>query len=286
MKSPKVFIIGVKSRYRGHPLEKQLSNFGFDFENYWGINGKFLSDEAESCLASQLVPAVLTNYSMSTGEICCAIAHLEIYSLIVERKISWACILEDDAISLFDPAITFQSLERFSEPTILSLNVPLATSEVNSSLSKREKIIRDEDLNSNFIKLQSPRLQTYAYLINLQAAKLIVERKQRRRKVSARADWPIEIYPGINFYVCKVPIFSHKDDRLDSLISRDRYRDSFKTNRFLVSVLRSRLSKISGATFLVLGLKGVNFASLFHFLYIKKMNEFPLRSKFLRRIGG
>ena len=151
MKSPKVFIIGVKGRYRGHPLEKQLSNFGFDFENYWGINGKSLSDEAESCLASQLVPAVLTNYSMSTGEICCAIAHLEIYSLIVERKISWACILEDDAISLFDPAITFQSLERFSEPTILSLNVPLATSEVNSSLSKREKIIRDEDLNSNFI---------------------------------------------------------------------------------------------------------------------------------------
>lgn len=286
MKSPKVFIIGVKSRYRGHPLEKQLSNFGFDFENYWGINGKSLNDEAESCLASQLVPAVLTNYSMSTGEICCAIAHLEIYSLIVERKISWACILEDDAISLFDPAITFRSLECFSEPTILSLNVPLATSGSNSSLSKREKIVRGHDLNSSFIKLQSPRLQTYAYLINLQAAKLIVERKQRKRKVSARADWPIEIYPGINFYVCKVPIFSHKDDRFDSLISRDRYQDSFKTNRFLVSVLRSRLSKISGATFLVLGLKGVNFVSLFHFLYIKKMNEFPLMSKFLGRNGG
>jgi GR25 family glycosyltransferase involved in LPS biosynthesis len=286
LKSPEVFIIGVKSRYRGQPLEQQLSDFGFDFENYWGINGESLSNEAESFLASQLVPSVLTNYSMSNGEICCAIAHLEIYSWIVERKITWACILEDDAISLFDPALTFKSLDCFSGPTILSLNVPLATSEVNPSLSKREKVVRGQDLNTSFIKLHSPRLQTYAYLINLQAAKLIVERKQRRRKVSARADWPIEIYPGINFYVCKVPIFSHKDDRLDSLISTDRYQESFKTNRFLVSVLRSRLSKISGVTFLVLGLKKVNFVSLFHFLYIKKMNEFPLMSKFLRRIGG
>ena len=286
MKSPKVFIIGVKSRYRGHPLEKQLSDFGLDFENYWGINGKSLSDEAESYLASQLVPAVLTNYSMSTGEICCAIAHLEIYSLIVERKISWACILEDDAISLFDPSIIFKSLDHFSEPTILSLNVPLATSEVNSALSKREKVVKDLDLNTSFIKLDSPRLQTYAYLINLQAAKLIVERKQRRRKVSARADWPIEIYPGINFYVCKIPIFSHKDDRLDSLISRDRYRDSFKSNQFLVSVLRSKLSKISGATFLILGLKGVNFISLFHFLYFRKITKFPLIRNIVGRIGG
>jgi GR25 family glycosyltransferase involved in LPS biosynthesis len=286
LKSPNIFIIGVKSRYRGHPLEKQLSDFGFDIENYWGINGKSLSDEAESYLASQLVPAVLTNYSMSTGEICCAIAHLEIYSLMVERKISWACILEDDAIPLFDPVVIFKSLDCFSEPTILSLNVPLATSEVNSSLSKREKVVWGQDLNASFIKLHSPRLQTYAYLINLQAAKLIVERKQRTRKVSARADWPIEIYPGINFYVCKVPIFSHKDDRLDSLISRNRYRDSLKSNRFLVSVLRSRLSKISGATFLVLGFKGVNFVSLFHFLYLKKMIRFPLISKVLRKISG
>jgi GR25 family glycosyltransferase involved in LPS biosynthesis len=286
LKSPKVFIIGVKSRYRGYPLEKQLSNFGFDFENYWGINGKSLSEEAESYLACQLVPAVLTNYSMSTGEICCAIAHLELYSLIVERKISWACILEDDAISLFDPSLIFKSLEDFSEPTILSLNVPLATSEVNSALSKREKVVRGQDLNTSFIKLDSPRLQTYAYLINLQAAELIVERKQRRRKVSARADWPIEIYPGINFYVCKIPIFSHKDDRSDSLISRDRYRDSFKSNQFLASVLRSRLSKISGATFLILGFKGVNFISLFHFLYFKKIQRFPLIGKFLGRIGG
>ena len=269
MSLPTIFIIGVKKRYRGLPLEKHLADLGLEFENYWGIDGSALSNHSEDLLAFQLVPEILTGFRMSRGEICCALAHLEIYELMVDRNLPWACVLEDDAIPLGDLWEVFSSFATIPKASILGLNAPLSKSVENPKLSKREMISHFEIEHRHFIKLVHPRLQTYAYLINLEAAKLIVKRKKRKSKVSARADWPLEIYPGIDFFVCDEPKFTHNDDRSDSIISQERYREKYVSTRILGSILRSKFARMSGLTYLILAIGYVNFKSMFFFIIVK-----------------
>jgi len=267
---PTIFIIGVKKRYRGLPLERHLRNLELNFENYWGLDGSTISNHSEDLLAFQLVPEILTGFRMSLGEICCALAHLEIYELMIDRNLPWVCILEDDAVPLGDLREVFNSFATFTKASILGLNEPLSKSDINPKLSKREIVSHFADEHSLFIKLVHPRLQTYAYLINLEAAKLIVKRKKRKNKVSARADWPLEIYPGIDFFVCDEPRFTHDDNRSDSIISKDRYREKYESTGILGSILRSKFARISGLTYLVLAIIYVNFKSMFSFILVKK----------------
>lgn len=286
MSLPTIFIIGVKKRYRGSPLEKRLTDLGLDFETYWGLDGSTLSNHSENLLAFQLVPEVLTGYRMSRGEICCALAHLEIYELMIDRNLPWACVLEDDAIPLEGLSDVFNSFAMFTKASILSLNAPLSKSDKNPKLSKREIVSRFEIETGEFIKLVHPRLQTYAYLINLEAAKLIVKRKKRKNKVSARADWPLEIYPGIDFFVCNKPKFTHNDDRSDSIIYQERYREKYRSTGILGSILRSRFARMSGLTYLVLSTRFVNFKSMFFFVLLKKFATNMVLGKFVQKLSS
>jgi GR25 family glycosyltransferase involved in LPS biosynthesis len=223
---------------------------------------------------------------MSRGEICCALAHLELYELMIDRNIPWACVLEDDAIPLGDFTEVFNSFATFPMASILGLNAPLSKSDENPKLSKREIVSNFEPENRDLIKLVHPRLQTYAYLINLEAARLIVKRKGRKTKVSARADWPLEIYPGIDFFVCDKPKFTHNDDRSDSIISQERYREEYRSTGILGSILRSRFARMSGLTYLVLAISYVNFKSIFFFIVVKKFGSTMILGRIVQKFSS
>ena len=261
-----IFIVGIKKNYRGVPLEKALKELSLQYENYWSIDGKNLSEDSIQILSNQIAPLILTNHAMSKGELCCAIAHWEIYNIISERNIEWALILEDDTSLIADPTSITDLLNSIKEPTILNLNSGLRTLE--SGLSKREVRFLVNSNDARVIELVQPRLQTFAYIINNSAASLIVKRKFKKRKITFRADWPIEIYPGIRFYVATKPFFTHDEGRFNSIISTDRYVEDSFNKKILLKILRSKLSKYFGLTFIAIGINGVNFKSLLYYMYI------------------
>ena len=79
---------------RAH-MEEQLQAQGIQAEFIDAVNGRQMSEtERQSHLNSEKMKDI--GWKLSPAEIGCALSHLKVYKLMVERQLPYAIILEDD----------------------------------------------------------------------------------------------------------------------------------------------------------------------------------------------
>lgn len=93
-----IYIVSLKqdTHKRDHIVHK-LNELRIPFEFFDAVYGKELSP----AFFDQLKPAgksLETGAKPTPGEVGCTLSHLAVYELMLQRKQSWACILEDDVI--------------------------------------------------------------------------------------------------------------------------------------------------------------------------------------------
>lgn len=93
-----IFIISLKQDvFKREVISKKLNDLKVDFVFVDAVYGKELSEDF--CQSLQLRGKLSTrNFYPTRGEIGCTLSHISVFSKMINEKIAWACILEDDAI--------------------------------------------------------------------------------------------------------------------------------------------------------------------------------------------
>jgi glycosyl transferase family 25 len=93
-----IFVINLPEDVdRRRAVEGQLRNLGLHFEVLPAIGGTLLSSKDRRNNYDELRFVRNEGRSALPGELGCALSHIEAYRLVVERKLPYALILEDDA---------------------------------------------------------------------------------------------------------------------------------------------------------------------------------------------
>lgn len=91
-----IFIISLKrSVDRRAMVERQMKHLGIDFEFFDAVDGKSLSSDYLAKVDFNLARDTC-GHDLSLGEVGCAMSHINLYEMMVEKNISRCVILEDD----------------------------------------------------------------------------------------------------------------------------------------------------------------------------------------------
>lgn len=94
----KIFVINLdRNVKRMETVRNQLSALNLDFERISAVSGRDLTPIEWKEKSNRFIFWCVKGYSMRAGELGCALSHLHFYKLMVERKLPFACVLEDDA---------------------------------------------------------------------------------------------------------------------------------------------------------------------------------------------
>ncbi len=242
------YILGLPSKFRGEPLEKQLRGYGVEFSRVHGIEPDQLD---EFGIRSVAIPDYLSIIPpLMPGEICCSFGHKIIYRKIVDGEFDWGLILEDDAILRINPEqIDLEGLE-LEIPRI----VQLSPDPYLATFSKRDPL-DGYDPNPQLVEIATPQLESCAYFINKAAARIIIE-STPEKLITSRADWPLESLGKVSFM--KVRVFCAFQPRVDG-DSQIGDRDIFISS--LPKPLRALriLFRVIGVTSLAYKLQGAPF---------------------------
>lgn len=252
-----VYILGLQSRYRGKNLEDSLRLYGIEFEVCWGIDGK---DPLHKFKVPQGVASVskfLSRPIMSVGELSCAQGHFDIYRKFINSGANWALIFEDDAILTRDPNLVLEDLTEFPKSSLVTLHSFSLGSEIPIKDLKSRHII-------NFQRYLEPHVTTSAYLIS-RAAAIRTLNRVTMGQISSRADWPIEMFPGIAFYRADHPIVFH-DASMELSTIRDRLPEVPAQSGF--ELIFHRTVRLSGIASLHVKLAGVSYRSSYYVFVI------------------
>jgi len=160
----KIFIINLKrSINRRKRMERKMKELELAFQFYEGIDGQVLSQEE---LLKYIAPDHQFHRQFKRGEVGCFLSHYLLYKKIVEEKIPYALIMEDD----IDISPRFPELLKIIETEI----VPGEVISFYASFPEPCKLFKDKHINQhyNLIKPYSGQLVVgaVAYVITYKAA--------------------------------------------------------------------------------------------------------------------
>lgn len=95
-----IYIISLKQDIEKRKvISRTLEDFGLEFRFIDAIHGKELSNDVVNSARRNSRGNILRRGFLPTpNEIGCTLSHLKAYKDILDNNLSWACILEDDAI--------------------------------------------------------------------------------------------------------------------------------------------------------------------------------------------
>ncbi|CAN6959961.1 Glycosyltransferase family 25 protein [Psychrobacter okhotskensis] len=95
-----IYIVSLKQDIeKREVISKTLEDFGLEFSFIDAVYGKALSESDLNLYRNKSTGKIISRgFSATPGEIGCTLSHLKAYQEIIDRKLKWACILEDDAI--------------------------------------------------------------------------------------------------------------------------------------------------------------------------------------------
>jgi glycosyl transferase family 25 len=94
----KTFVINLeRSKERRAYIERHLQTLGLDFEIIPGVDGRLLSEEDLARLCN-LEAIKRSPHWLNKGAIGCALSHMKVYERMVEEKLDFAFIIEDDLV--------------------------------------------------------------------------------------------------------------------------------------------------------------------------------------------
>jgi GR25 family glycosyltransferase involved in LPS biosynthesis len=197
------FILGVRSNYRGNPLEAQLKNLGIDFKNIWGLEVSDFDAEFLESLMDNRKSKFLRGRSLTYGELSCSLGHLEMYEEFLLTGQNWGFFLEDDTTlnPSFDVHKLIKSLPDNLPPSIVSL-----ANSSNEEFAPRPFPFLEKRLiladSIEFRQCGVAPVGAYAYLMNRRAAQVAVHELRSRRVYSA-ADFPFQFRNLVDFFVSR-----------------------------------------------------------------------------------
>ncbi len=197
----KIYVIAHQQTIRSKELLHYLSDSSFDFEMIEDDNvvtRRFRKGQAS-------ITRSILRREMTSAEYSCAFAHLAAMSKFLDSDSQSALILEDDVIPLED----FSSEMKFVEEYEGALIYQLHTNVVSWFKSIRR------------LRLLQPIDGAYAYLLNRDAARIILE-NNHRLGVLVPSDWHFPPMRSLKIYASAKPFFAHPDSRGDSYIQTER----------------------------------------------------------------
>lgn len=95
-----IYIVSLKQDVeKREVISKILEGFNLNFIFIDAVYGKELSDDIlNSIRVKSAGKLLIRQFPLTPGEIGCTLSHLKVYQNIVDNKLDWACILEDDVI--------------------------------------------------------------------------------------------------------------------------------------------------------------------------------------------
>ncbi len=239
MSSLAIYILGLKSRYRGLRLEESLKLCGLEFENVWG-------PPVESLTAVQIQSAMsdfsffTINRSLKKEEIACCIGHISMYRNFAESGKEWALFLEDDAILLSDPSNLLYGLQKADTPIHISIH--------DGPELKMANVYRYTKISDGYTARRKldPPYGAYAYLLNRDAVLQILESESE--KFISSPDWPYIWPPSIRYLRTKEFFFTHPEETQQSIIGERINAAQLWKNR-IPSISRFREARKLGVPF-------------------------------------
>lgn len=198
---------------RRAPLLSQLDRLGFQFELFFGVDGRDGLPPAYEAMVDRAGTVRRLWTALTDGEYACAISHQEIYRTVLERDLAGAIILEDDAV-LQPNFERFLNKRLYKRHDLILLDhdrgtkMPFAPTEITPNVFAH--------------RVALPPASTTGYTISAAAA-----RKIRKRSLPLRgtADWPCNI--GRLDCVALLPrlVLPHEDAGINSHLAKTRRFD-------------------------------------------------------------
>jgi GR25 family glycosyltransferase involved in LPS biosynthesis len=265
MSGIKVFVISLKQSKRTKKITNRLKSLKINFEIFYGINGhkkqNFLkllkiynSSKTESYIGRKL----------AYPEIAASLSHLNIYKMIVARKIKSAIIIEDDAYPSNVMAKWIKKKVRINDNSILSFY-----SYPSGYLTKKGKNTKLKDVK---IHLAETHINNSScYQINFQTCKKII--KITKGKVCGVGDWPFNCKKDKIKLTTTLPYLTIMDDAFESTTALAR--EKFLRPNVLINIF----SKFNFFTII----KNLLYISFIPFLIKKKMNFYFYKEQFFEK---
>lgn len=181
----------------------------------------------EGSLNSKITSKLISQRNLTIGEVGCALAHRKTSSKLLTSESLYGITFEDDAeiMSYFD----FEMLEnklKVDKPIVIVLGWQPGYG-VLKTLPLEKK--------SQILELLTPPTCTFAYAYNKSAAKLLIN---ENKKINDVADWPIEIFDKIKFYLVSPPWVKASSDLSNSLIGERIFNKNSNLLRRLVKKIQ------------------------------------------------
>lgn len=224
-KHPKIFLINLKdSTDRLKRSSDQLSYQNIDFERIDAIHGKYLSNDNILEHYSKELNSKSYYRSLSLGEIGCYLSHRKAWQRIVDLKLDYAIIMEDDFKLVGDLNKVFNALESLNNQwDIIKL----------ASYNNRERPIRYKtQIDADFEIVIHNKTMTgcCAQAITYKGAKKLIEFSQqfgRPVDTDIQHIWETGI-PAVSL----MPYYIEQDLSIDSDIAQVANRERIKKGFF------------------------------------------------------
>lgn len=164
------FVINLESATdRKAHMTKQLADVGMSFEIMRAVNGKSLAPEYVAQVYDAAGAREIQRRPLAPGEIGCALSHVSIYQAVLDRDLSVALVLEDDArlnsdFSRLIKPLT-ESIVKETRPTIYLL----------THLMRYKRKLLQEVGGSHGLHQMVDACCAHGYLINRAAAAVMAD---------------------------------------------------------------------------------------------------------------
>lgn len=236
-----VFIINLpQSTDRKIFMRAQCENVGISPIFIDAVYGKDLSKSDIEKYCDQDTAKKLFGRELLLGEIGCALSHKKIYQKIVDEKIPYAIILEDDAVLEKEVSVV---IKKITVSSLLWDLILLGHYKSNKAGLKSPISLWDKHrITSSFIlgRLADFGYGAHGYMITLECAKKLLAELDKIHK-------PIDLYTPdsniINVYALS-PTVINVDNKFDTLIDENGIRSS---NDRLSAALLKKIGIIDAA---------------------------------------
>lgn len=217
---PPIFVVSLaKDKKRRAYITKELAKHKLNYRFIDAIDGSLLKDDYISKVYSKAKAIEQAGVPLTKGEIGCALSHISIWQKMVSENIEKAIIFEDDII-LSD--VFLQVINNINDAAPKNWELILFGHNNNEngidsicqlSISKYSGLV-DFYIKKPMVIASC----TFAYMVNKQGAKLLIEKTDKLYK-------PIDYYTGdyklINLYTIS-PMCVKVDFSLQSALKQER----------------------------------------------------------------
>ncbi|WP_075484437.1 glycosyltransferase family 25 protein [Candidatus Pelagibacter communis] len=254
MSEIKIFVISLKESNRTPKIIKRLKQLKIKFEIFYGINGH--KKKNFSKLLKVYDEKKTENYigrQLAFPEIAASLSHINIYKMIIRRRIKSAIIIEDDA---YPSKILFKWIKMNTK--IIDNSILSFYSYPSGYLGKVGKKTRVEKVKIHTAVTHINN--SSCYQINLKTCKKII--KITKGKICGVGDWPFNYKKDNIILSSTLPYLTIIDDAFDS--STAPAREKFLKQNKLINFFNKSI--------LFIIIKNLIYLSCIPFVLKKKMH--------------